>query len=65
MPLAEVVQELKEEGFGVKVADGGIIASLQGRKPRHNELVGAVSDLEGLPMETMGGGVFIRVGEFS
>lgn len=63
MPFVEVVQELEEEGFGVEVTDGGIIASLRGRKPSHHELVGAVSELEGLPMKTMGRGVFIRVGE--
>jgi hypothetical protein len=62
MSSSEVIQELEEKGFGVKITDGGIIASLRGRKPSHHEIVGEVPKLEGLPMKTMGSGVFIRVG---
>ena len=58
-----VVEELKEEGFGVKVTDGGIIAHLGSRTPSRHELVGAVPELEGFPMERTEDGVFIQVGE--
>jgi hypothetical protein len=60
---AAVVEELKEEGFGVKVTDGGIIAHLSSRKPSRHEIIDAVPELEGFPMETMEEGVFISVGE--
>ncbi len=60
---AVVVEELKEEGFGVKVTDGGIIAYLSGRTPSRHEIVDAVPELEGFPMETVEEGVFISVGE--
>jgi hypothetical protein len=63
MPLVEVVQELEEEGFSVKISDEGVIAHLNSRKPSYREIVSAVPRLEGLPMETVGDGVFISVGE--
>ena len=58
-----VVEELKEEGFGVKITDGGIIAHLGSRTPSRHEIVGAVPELEGFPMERTDEGVFIQVGE--
>ena len=58
-----VVEELKEEGFGVKVTDGGIIAHLGSRTPSRHEIVDAVPELEGFPMERTDEGVFIQVGE--
>lgn len=58
----EVVQELEKEGFGVKVAEDGIVAYLDGRKPRRNELVDAVPELEECPMGKVEAGVFILVG---
>jgi hypothetical protein len=60
---AVVVEELKEEGFGVKVTDGGIIAYLSGRTPSRHEIVDAVPELDGCPMEIVEEGVFISVGE--
>lgn len=60
---AVVVEELEEAGFGVKVTNGGVVAYLSNRKPSRHELVGAVPELKGLPMETVEGGVFISVGE--
>ena len=58
-----VVEELKEEGFGVKVTDGGIIAHLGSRTPSRQKIVDAVPELEGFPMERTDEGVFIQVGE--
>ena len=58
-----VVEELKEEGFGVKITDGGIIAHLGSRTPSRHELVGAVPESEGFSMERTDEGVFIQVGE--
>ena len=58
-----VVEELKEEGFGVKITDGGIIAHLGSRTPSRHELVDAVPELKGFPMERTEDGVFIQVGE--
>ena len=58
-----VVEELKEEGFGVKVTDGGVIAHLGSRTPSRHEIVDAVPELEGCPMEIVEDGVFIQVGE--
>ncbi len=58
-----VVEELKEEGFGVKVTDGGVIAHLGSRTPSRHEIVDAVPELEGFPMERVEEGVFIQVGE--
>ena len=65
MPSVKTVlaEELKEEGFGVKITDGGIIANLGSRKPSRHELVGAVPELEAYPMEIVEEGVFISVGE--
>lgn len=60
---AVVVEELKEAGFGVKIADGGVIARLSSRKPSRHELVDAVPELDGCPMEIVEEGVFISVGE--
>ncbi len=60
---AVVVEELKEAGFGVKIADGGVLAHLSSRKPSRHELVDAVPELDGCPMETAEDGVFISVGE--
>jgi len=58
-----VVEELEEAGFGVKITDGGVIAHLGSRKPSRHELVDAVPELEGCPMERVEEGVFISVGE--
>ena len=58
-----VVEELKEEGFGVKVTDGGVIAHLGSRTPSRHELVGAVPELEGFPMKMVEEGVLIQVGK--
>ena len=58
-----VVEELKEEGFGVKVTDGGVIAHLGSRTPSRHEIVDAVPELEGFPVEQVEEGVFIQVGE--
>lgn len=60
---AVVIEELEEAGFGVKVTDGGVIAHLSSRKPSRHEIVDAVSELEGCPMETVKDGVFISVGK--
>jgi hypothetical protein len=61
--FAWVVQDPKDGGFGVRIADGGMTAHLGVRRTSRQELFGVVSDLEGLLMKTVGGGVFIRVGE--
>ena len=58
-----VVEELEEEGFGVKVTDGGVVAYLGSRKPSRHEIVDAVPELEGCPMEVVEDGVFISVEE--
>jgi len=60
---AVVVEELEEAGFGVKITDGGVVAHLGSRKPSRHEIVDAVPELEGLPMESVEDGVFISVGE--
>jgi hypothetical protein len=60
---AVVVEELKEEDFGVKVADEGVIAYLSSRKPSRHEIMDTVPELEGCPMDTVENGVFIQVGE--
>jgi hypothetical protein len=60
---AVVVERLEEAGFGVKITDGGVVAYLSNRKPSRHELVDAVPELEGCPMETVEEGVFISVGE--
>ena len=57
-----LTEELKEEGFGVKITDGGIIAYLGSRKPSRHELIGAVPELEAYPMEIAEDGVLISVG---
>lgn len=58
-----LLDRLKEEGFGVKITDGGVIAYLGSRKPSRHELVGAVPELEGFPMETTDEGVLIPIGK--
>jgi hypothetical protein len=63
MASHEVVQELEEEGFGVKVAEDGIVAYLDSRKPSRHELVDAVPELEKYPMGRVEDGVFVLVGE--
>lgn len=65
MPTSKnaLLNQLKEEGFGVKVADGGIVAHLSSDKPSRHELVDAVPKLEDYPMETTDEGVFIPIGE--
>jgi hypothetical protein len=55
-----VAEELREEGFGVKITDGGVIAYLGSRKPSHHELVDAVPELEGCPMEKVNEGTLIQ-----
>jgi hypothetical protein len=61
--LARLIDQLIEEGFSVKITDGGIIAYLHSRTLLHQEIVDAVPDLEGSPMETVEDGVFISFGE--
>ncbi|PSQ86045.1 MAG: hypothetical protein BRD42_06600 [Bacteroidetes bacterium QS_3_64_15] len=58
-----LIDQLKEEGFGVKITDGGIIAHLRSRTPSRHEIVDAVPELEGFPMGRTDEGVFIQVGE--
>ena len=58
-----LIDQLKEESFGVKITDGGIIAHLGSRTPSRHEIVDAVPELEGFPMERTEDGVFIQVGE--
>lgn len=53
------IELLGDAGFGVKITDGGIIAYLGSRKLSPQELTDAVPEIEGLPMETIGKGVFI------
>lgn len=57
--IALRIELLGDAGFGVKIADGGIIAYLNSRNPSPQELIDAVPEIEGLPMETIGDGVFI------
>ena len=60
---SQVVQKLEKEGFRVKIADGGIIAYLHDRRLSRGEVVDAVPELDGCPMEMTEDGVFISVGE--
>ena len=60
---AVVVEEVEEEGFGVKITDGGVIAYLESRTPSRHELVDAVPELDGCPMKRTDEGVFVSVGE--
>lgn len=62
-PKIILYEQLKNEGFDVKVTDGGILANLQSRKFDYQELLSAVPELEGLPTKTVGSGVLIQVGE--
>ena len=61
MMPSQVVQELEEEGFKVKIADGGIIAYLHDRKLSCGEIVDAVPELEKCPMGRVDEGVLVEV----
>ncbi|MCS4097488.1 hypothetical protein [Salinibacter ruber] len=61
--IISLLRQLNEEGFNVKITDGGVIAHLSSRKPSRHELVDAVPELDGCPMEMTEDGVFISVGE--
>jgi len=63
MSSYEVVRELEREGFGVKLAEDGIVTYLDGRKPSRHELVDAVPELEECPTGRVAEGVFILIGE--
>jgi hypothetical protein len=60
---AVVAEGLEREGFGVKGADGGVIAHLGSRTPSRHEIVDAVPELDGVPMDTVEEGVFVQVEE--
>jgi hypothetical protein len=63
MEQLKVIQKLEEEGFGVKVADCGIIAYLDSRKPSRHEIVDSVPALEGCSMGRVEAGILIQIGE--
>lgn len=56
---AVVAEELKQKGFGAEITDEGVIAHLSNRKPSRHEIVDAIPELEGLPMEAVEKGVLI------
>lgn len=58
---AVVAEELREKGFGVEIADDGVIAHLGNRKPSCHEIRGAMPELEGFPIDTVEEGVLISV----
>ncbi|MCS4047756.1 hypothetical protein GGQ04_002905 [Salinibacter ruber] len=60
MVASQVVQKLEEEGFKVKISDGGIIAYLHHRTPSRAEIVDAVPELKKCPMGRVEEGVLVE-----
>jgi hypothetical protein len=61
--LALRIDQLKNAGFNIKIADGGIIAYLRSRTLGRQELIREVPELESSQIESVEEGMLISFGE--